>query len=497
MLRHGLRRVGSTRGGLAVASRHWHVHAGAQALSDGLDAILVEQQVDPAFPAAVQEAAERAAAAPRLPSLDRTDLPFLTIDPASAMDLDQALYLVRDGDGFVVHYAIADVAAFVAAGDPVDVEARRRGESLYGADRKVPLHPPALSEASASLLPDQVGPAFVWTHRLDAAGVVTSSTVERALVRSRERWAYDQAQQALDAGTAPESIVLLAEVGRLREAQEAARGGISLPMPEQEVDCAVTPWRLEFRAVLPIEGWNAQISLMTGFAAAQMMLEGKVGLLRTLPPASEEAVRRLRRTARALEISWPEDVDYPAFIRSLDPTQPAHLAMVTASTSLLRGAAYVAFDGDLPEQPIHAALASPYAHVTAPLRRLCDRFALEVCAALCAGQPIPDWARSALGSLPDLMRESGRRARAYERAVMDLLEAASLAGRVGDVFTGVIVEADEDEGRRGEVMVRDAAILAVVESAVRLPVGEEVPVRLVDADPARRSVRFRYEPSGA
>ena len=65
--------------------------------------------------------------------------------------------------------------------------------------------------------------------------------------------------------------------------------------------------------------------------------------------------------------------------------------MVVASTTLLRGAGYATFDGQLPEQPEHAALASTYAHVTAPLRRLVDRYGLEICAALCAGDEVPQW----------------------------------------------------------------------------------------------------------
>src|SRR4051812_13394988 len=91
----------------------------AAALRSGIGAIQAELKVSPDFPPEVEEAARAAAAAPRLPELDRTDLDFVTIDPASALDLDQALHLERDGDGFVVHYAIADVAAFVTAGDPV------------------------------------------------------------------------------------------------------------------------------------------------------------------------------------------------------------------------------------------------------------------------------------------------------------------------------------------------------------------------------------------
>ena len=106
----------------------------AQEMRDGIAAIQAELDVTPAFPDAVVRAAAEAAAAPTLPELDRTDIPFVTIDPESARDLDQAMHFERAGDGYVVHYAIADVAAFVEPGGPVDVEANRRGETLYGAD---------------------------------------------------------------------------------------------------------------------------------------------------------------------------------------------------------------------------------------------------------------------------------------------------------------------------------------------------------------------------
>ncbi|MBO9524252.1 MAG: RNB domain-containing ribonuclease [Nocardioidaceae bacterium] len=473
-----------------MSSRVLRVRQRNATLEDGIAAIQAEQKVDPEFPAGVVSAAKQAAAHPRLPDLDRTAIPFVTIDPPGSMDLDQALHLERSGDGYVVHYAIADVAAFVTAGDPVDVEARRRGESLYGADSKVPLHPAELSEGAASLLPDQVRPAFLWTIELDAKGAQTSAKVERARVRSTARLDYAGVQQQLDDGTASEVLRLLAEVGRLREQQEVDRGGVSLPMPEQEVDCSVTPWKLEFRALLPVEGWNAQISLLTGFAAARIMLDGKVGVLRTLPPAQDHAVTRLRRTARGLGIDWPAEMAYPAFVHGLDPTKPHHLAMITAATTLLRGAGYDVFDGSVPEQPLHAALAAPYAHVTAPLRRLVDRFGLEVCAALCAGQEVPGWVREGMPELPELMQSSGRRAHAYENAVLNLIEAATLAGRVGETFTGVVVEADRDDARKGDAVVREPAITATATGTQPLPVGEELTLTLAAADVATRTVRF-------
>jgi exoribonuclease R len=483
--------------GESVSSRVLRVRNSVPALEEGIAAIQQEQKLDAAFPAAVVAEALEAAKQPRLPELDRTDLAFITIDPVGSMDLDQAMHLERDGDGYVVHYAIADVGAFVTPGGAIDTEARRRGESLYGADEKIPLHPKELSEGAASLLPDQVCPAFLWTIALDAAGNATDGRVERALVRSTARYDYEGVQKQIDAGTADVVLMLLKEIGLLRQQIEAERGGVSLPMPEQVIDCVPgdggTTWTLDFRSMLPVEDWNAQISLLTGFTAAQIMVKGKVGILRTLPPADPEAVKRLRRTARALGIDWPATEEYPEFIRSLDPAKSHHLAMITASTTLLRGAGYADFNGAVPEQPLHAALAAEYAHVTAPLRRLVDRFGLEVCAALCAGTPVPEWVLTALPELPDTMRESGRRANAYENAVINLVEAATLQNRIGETFTGVVVEVEHDDARKGDTVVREAAVEAPVTGSQPLPVGEEITLTLAEADPVTRKVRFTYE----
>ncbi len=463
----------------------------AQELRHGIVAIQQELEVSPAFPDAVEAAAAAAAAHPRLPGLDRTDLELVTIDPESARDLDQAMHIERDGDGYLVHYAIADVAAFVAAGDLVDAEAHRRGETLYGADSKIPLHPPVLSEGAASLLPDEVRPALLWTIKVDQAGEGTDVKVERALVKSRAKLSYDEVQADLDAGRADELIALLKEVGELRLAREAARGGVSLPLPEQElVENAEGHWELEFRRLTPVESWNAQISLLTGMAAASLMVYARAGILRTLPPADPRDVQRLHRTARALGIDWPAEQLYPDFIRTLDPSKPTHAAMVVACTRLLRGAGYVSFNGELPELAQHSALASEYAHVTAPLRRLVDRSAGEICVALCAGTEVPDWVVAAMAELPDTMGGSGRRARQYENAIVNLCEAELLKDRVGDTFAAVVVEIDEKDPTKGDITIQEPAIEATVTGDSELPLGEEVVVVLVQADLATRKVVF-------
>jgi exoribonuclease R len=464
------------------------------AIDQGLADLHRELELPDGFPPEVLEEAARSAREPRLPELDRTDLPFVTIDPETARDLDQALHLERTDRGFRVHYAIADVGAFVTPGGAVDAEAHRRGETLYGVGGKVPLHPPELSEAAASLLPDGPRPALLWTVDLDADGAQREVRLERAMVRSRAKLSYAGVQADLDAGRADPVFGLLREVGTLRLEQEAARGGVSLPLPDQEVVRRDGGWALEFREPHPVESWNAQISLLTGMAAAGLMVAGRVGVLRTLAPADPEGVARLRRVAAALRVAWPAETSYPDLVRSLDPSRPDHAALLTESTSLLRGSGYVSFDGDLPEERRHSAIAAEYAHTTAPLRRLVDRYVGETCVALCAGEEVPGWVREALPRLPETMRESARRANTYEREVLDLVEAVVLRPRVGQSFDGMVVATSGKDPAQGEVMVADPAVEARLDSGdgSPLPLGQDVRVRLTEADPARRRVRFTW-----
>ena len=441
-----------------------------------------------AFPAEAEADAEQAARAPRLPEAEETAIPFVTIDPPESFDLDQALHLERNGKGYRVRYAIADVAAFVEPGGPMDVEAHARGQTLYAPDGNARLYPPQLSEGAGSLLPGETRPAVLWTMDVDAGGEGVAVDVRRAVVRSREKLDYEGVQRSLDDGTAAEPLQLLREVGLLRQERETRRGGIQLPIPEQEVDKGPDGYELAYRAPLPVEGWNAQISLLTGQAAAELMLEARLGVLRTLPAADRQAVERLRRTATALGIDWPESTSFADLIRGLDPTVPAQAAFLAQSTVLLRGSGYAAFDDEVPSQPAHAGVGAPYAHATAPLRRLVDRYVGEVCLAVSAGTDVPVWVRSALPELPETMARSNGRAQQYEAGIVSTVEAAVLERSVGQVFEALVVEVDEDGGG-GTVQLREPAVTARC-AGDDLPLGERVDVRLELADVAKRQVRF-------
>lgn len=465
------------------------------AVRRGLAALRAELDVPAAFPSAVlQEARLRATTGPQAAErVDARDLPFLTIDPPGSLDLDQALHVERRGGGYLVRYAIADVAAWLEPHGPIDDEARGRVTTLYAPDGRTPLHPPELSEGAASLLPGQEAPVALWEIELDGEGAPRGVVVRRATVRSSARLTYDEAQEAIDAGAGLAAddgpLALLREVGELRQAAERARGGITLPMPEQEVELDEHgTWRLVSRRTLPVEEWNAQISLLTGMCAAELMLDAGIGVLRTLPSSRPEDVARLRRTALALGVAWPQGAPAGEVLAGLDAADPRQAAVLTDATTLLRGAAYAAFDGERPAEPGHGAIAAPYAHVTAPLRRLVDRFATQVCLAVAAGTEPDAWVREALPGLPDLMSAGDRRASAYERGCLDLVEAALLAGREGEVFEGMVVDVSGG-GAKGVLQLADPVVHARVAGA-GLEAGTRVRVRLVEADVENRSVTF-------
>lgn len=444
------------------------------------------------FPPDVLAEAESAAGAPRLPDHDATDIPFFTVDPPASVDLDQAMHLARRGNGFRIHYAIADVAAFVAPGGALDAEAHRRVQTLYFPDEKIPLHPAVLSESAASLLPGHNAPALLWQFDLDAEGRVIATELRRTLVRSRAKLDYATVQRQIDAGTAEEPVALLKDIGLLRERLEIERGGISLKVPEQEIVKRDGTYSLAYRAPLPADGWNAQISLLTGMAAADIMIAAGTGILRTLPTAPGGAVARLRRSAEALRIDWPHHVSYAELVRSLDPNNPRHAAFLQDCTTLLRGAGYSAFTGgELPSPAVHAAVADEYTHCTAPLRRLVDRYAGELCVAAVAGQEPPDWAVAALDVLPKEMAEGSKRANTVERECVDIAEAALLKERIGDVFDAFVVDVKEHEPAVGTVHLEDPAVVARIEGGeAKLPLGERLRVRLTQADPGSAKVRF-------
>ncbi|WP_363321872.1 RNB domain-containing ribonuclease [Arthrobacter burdickii] len=487
-----------------------------QRLAESLRALREELDIREDFPEAVLQEAADAVATSHLPSADLRDVPFLTIDPPGSTDLDQAVHLARgsasDGAsgggsdaGYEVWYAIADVPLFVRPGGAIDGEARLRGQTMYAPDGRISLHPEVISEDAASLLPGRDRPAFVWHFHLDADAIVRSASVRRAVVRSRRQLTYAEVQADIDAGTADEQLSLLREIGIRRLQQELDRGGASLNLPRQEITHDGETYGILTEPALPCEDWNAQISLMTGMAAARMMIDGGIGILRTMPEPDEGALGKFRRQSEALEHPWPADMPYGAFLRTLDVTDPRQLALMHAAASLFRGAGYTAFDGEVPDAVVQSAIAAPYAHATAPLRRLVDRFVLVTCASLCAGEEVPGWVRAALPDLNALMASSNQIASRLDSGAMDAVQAALLSNRIGEAFSAVVLQGSPPavEDAPGKQAPRLSGTVQVTEPPLEakcygeLVAGERVTVVLVEADIVRRRLRFEVKPTDA
>ncbi|MCX8453411.1 RNB domain-containing ribonuclease [Paenarthrobacter ureafaciens] len=465
-------------------------------LAASLAALRSELELPGDYPADAEHEARQAVQNLQLPPRSLLDVPFVTIDPATSTDLDQALFIQRNDAGYKVLYAIADVPSFVAPGGALDAETRRRGQTFYAPDGRVPLHPEVISEQAGSLLAEQECSAFVWDFDLDHNAEVVSMSVERAAVRSRSKLSYKGAQKQIDAGTTPEVLMLLKEVGLKRVELERKRGGASLNMPEQEiVQVTDGDYRIVAAPSLPIEDWNAQMSLMTGMAAAQLMLDGKVGILRTMPAPDERSLLHFKRQTQALGKPWDGDISYGEYLRTLDGSDPKQLAILHSAGMLFRGAGYTPFDGEVPENVVQSAIGAPYAHTTAPLRRLIDRFVLVICEALSNGREIPAWAREALPDLPGIMAASDSLAGRLERMALDTVEAALAANHVGQVFDAVVISGSKPangngngNGPYGTVQIAEPAVTARCDG--ELVSGTQVRVRLVKADITGRVIRF-------
>jgi exoribonuclease R len=449
-------------------------------LQPGLTAIRRQFQVPEAFPPEVLAAAEVAAKRAPTQHIDRTDRPFVTLDPATSTDLDQALSIERSGADLLLHYAIADVAWFVNDGDALDKEAWRRGATQYLPDGRAGLYPPGLSEGAASLLPNGPRPAIIFTVRVSGDGAVHLDGAERAIIRSTAKLAYDSVTES----DLPSDF---AELANRVQGNEDRRGAARVDPPEQEVtERENGDFELLFRPRLKSEDQNAALSLATNLAIADALQSHHTGLFRVMPEPDRGAVDRLRQTAKAFGLQWPPLEPLTQFERGLNAANPKVAAFMLAIRRASPGASYIPYQESI--VPWHAAMAATYAHATAPLRRLADRFVVRAALAIANGQSVPDVVTQAFPLLPKVMAHADMLNGQIARAVIDLAEAVMLRGRTGQIFEAIVTDIDE---RGARIQLRDLAIVARVRTPGLEP-GQDVRVRLTNVDTEIRSVTFDY-----
>jgi ribonuclease R len=407
------------------------------------------------LPMAFSPAAERQAKAARPVALgadrqDLRDLPLVTIDGADARDFDDAVFATRDGAGWHLVVAIADVAHYVRPGDPLDLEACRRGNSVYFPDRVLPMLPEALSSNLCSLRPGEDRACLAVHLWLDASGRTRRHRFERALMRSKARLTYEQAQAAADGAgddvTAPliGSVIepLYGAFAALLEAREK-RGTLDLDVPEVQIrlDEAGRPVGAHSRARLDAHRLIEEMMIAANVAAAETLEQASAPCMYRVhdrpDPVKIEALVQLLGSlglARGRSVlAKPKDLT--RLIRQLDSTELVQLV----STMVLRAQSQAAYS---PHNLGHFGLnLGRYAHFTSPIRRYADLMVHRaLIRALRLGEggleAVPGGEESA--ELGAQLSRLERRAMEAERTATDRFLAILMASEVGSSFAATV-----------------------------------------------------------
>ena len=337
---------------------------------------------------------------------DETGVAYVTIDNPDSRDLDQAVHVARDGDGWLVRYAIADASFYAPVGSALWRRSLARGSSFYLPHRAVPMLPEPMSEGIISLNPAVVRRAVRFAMRVAGNGTCTNVDVERVRIRSRAKLSYEGVQDHLDGRPSVErtrvedAIVADAGVGVSLRAMvdvgeallQAARERDTTPIERTESTISIDPddparLRVVSRERLDVERYNEQISLLFNLEGARVLQ----GLSRStddvqavyrvhLPPMSErldglaEILAAVARR-RALDGRWtwrPGAGDLGDFVRGL-PDDPRWDRMRSAVHRQVRytfrSSSYRARSG-----PHHALGVDGYARLSAPMREVVGVF---------------------------------------------------------------------------------------------------------------------------
>jgi ribonuclease R len=421
-------------------------------------AVVWRRRLPVEFPA---EALEQADAMPK--ALDpeelarRVDLrgrPFLSIDPATARDYDDAICVAEDSAGAArLWVAIADVSHYVAEGSPIDVEALRRGNSVYFPERAIPMLPERLSGDLCSLHPAADRLAMVAELEIDRSGQVTRRGFYPAVVRSRARLDYDTAARAMDGSAAPgareneieSQLRLLARVSRRLAERRFAAGSIDFDLPSVEivlgddqrpVDIAEAPRTVAHRAV-------EEAMLAANRAVAEVLeASGAAALYRNHePPApgDAEALEDLLGALGLLARRRGGPISPREIARAVQKAagRPEERLVNQVALRSMRQARYQA------DNRGHFALAFPhYTHFTSPIRRYADLVVHRALKALidgrggAAGRDARRLER--MQSVAGRVSWRERVAMEAEREMIDLKKCAFMAPRVGEEFDGTV-----------------------------------------------------------
>lgn len=480
-------------------------------------ALVWRHRLPVAFPPEVAREATRAARRVDFPGerLDLTELLFVTIDPASARDHDDAV-CVEDAKGGVLRLwvAIADVSHFVESGGALDREAMRRGNSIYLPDRAIPMLPEVLSSGACSLVEGEERLVLACELEVGREGQIRAARVHRAVIRSRARLAYEEAASIMDgdgdASALTEPLRRLAEVARRLRERRYAEGTLDLDLPEASLRFDEAGWPIDsVRAQRTVAHRAIEEAMLAANRAVAdwLVSRGVPAVHRLHEPPGEEALETLAKLLARFGLLGDEAVslDVAQLARALGRAsgRPAERAVHWLTLRSMQKARYSA------DETGHYALGfEQYLHFTSPIRRVADLAVHRaIHRALDGKAPRADALDQARRvALRASVRE--RVAQQVERDARAIKQAALMEQHLGDSFEGrvsgfsrdgvfVSLEGPVVDGRvemtrlgRGLELAPDGLSVADPRSRLQLRLGDTIRVRVESVDAFRGHVAF-------
>jgi ribonuclease R len=314
--------------------------------------------------------------------MDLRTFPFVTIDGEDARDFDDAVYCEKkEGGGWRLWVAIADVAHYVRPASALDEEAVVRGNSVYFPERVVPMLPEALSNGLCSLKPGVDRLAMVCEMTLSAQGKLVAYLFYEGLIHSHARLTYTQVAEVLEKGRHPDvdkarapDLKRLHNLYKLLRQARETRGAIDFETVETRI---LFDENRKIDAIVPVHRNDAhklieECMLCANVATARFFEVHKLPILyRVHEGPSAEKLENLRSFLGELGLDLgggpkPTPLDYQDLLAAVEGRDDAHIIQ----TMLLRSLSQAVYQ---PENKGHFGLNyQGYAHFTSPIRRYPD-----------------------------------------------------------------------------------------------------------------------------